>query len=254
MRAAAHPARPGRRRAGSGRHRTDTRRSERGPGARERTPAVIRVSAPAHFAASSWPLTVSSSSLPGRLELLDALVLQHAGTRRRGRCRARSRASNTSCACAAVPVTVSPWISPWSANGVQGLLRHRVDGVGDDQLGDVQGVGVVGVLHAGGGPQRPLRLRALRGQRRPALALEDLLVRRVGQPGVGDRRPCRAAPAPRRCRSSPAACRSRCRRGRRRRRPPRGSARGRARSPRPAPGRPGRRPSRRGSARGRRSA
>jgi hypothetical protein len=57
--------------------------------------------------------------------------------------------------------------------------------VGDDKLGDVHGVGVVGVLDPGRRPQRPLRLRALRGERRPAGALEDLLeggVRLCGRP------------------------------------------------------------------------
>src|SRR4051794_37573572 len=43
---------------------------------------------------------------------------------------------------------------------LEGLLGHRVDGVGDDQVGDVLGVGVALVLHAGGGPQRSLGVRA----------------------------------------------------------------------------------------------
>ena len=70
---------------------------------------------------------------------------------------------------------------------VHGLLRHRVDGVGHHELGDVEGVGVVGVLHPGRRPQRPLRVGA-RGRELLQRSLGDhLLVRRVGQPGVGDR-------------------------------------------------------------------
>ena len=45
---------------------------------------------------------------------------------------------------------------------------------------------VVGVLDAGGGPQRPLPAGAVGLEGRPALAGEELLVGLVGQPGVGD--------------------------------------------------------------------
>ena len=71
---------------------------------------------------------------------------------------------------------------------VERLLGHRVDGVGDDQVGDVERVGVVRVLHAGRRPQRALRVGAGVRELLPAVARDDLLVRRVGEPGVGDRR------------------------------------------------------------------
>ncbi len=70
--------------------------------------------------------------------------------------------------------------------GVHGLLRHRVHGVGDDEVGDVHRVAVVRVLHAGRGPQRSLASGAGRLERLPALAGEELLEGVVGQPGVGD--------------------------------------------------------------------
>ena len=53
------------------------------------------------FAAVSWPSTVSSSSVPGLLELLDALVLQGDEHVVEVDARRRSAASNTSCASAA---------------------------------------------------------------------------------------------------------------------------------------------------------
>jgi hypothetical protein len=71
--------------------------------------------------------------------------------------------------------------------GVQGGARHRVDGSGRDEPGDVLGVGVGGVLDAGGGPQRPLRPGAEAGEPLPALGGGQLLVGLVGQPGVGYR-------------------------------------------------------------------
>ncbi len=71
--------------------------------------------------------------------------------------------------------------------GLQRLLRHGVDRVGDDQVGDVEGVGVVGVLDPGRGPQRPLRLGAGLLELLPAVARDDLEERRVGDPRVGDR-------------------------------------------------------------------
>ena len=72
--------------------------------------------------------------------------------------------------------------------GLHGLLRHGVDGVGDGEVGEVHRVAVVGVLDAGGGPQRALRVGAVGLERREALAGELLLVGLVGEPGVGDAR------------------------------------------------------------------
>ena len=67
------------------------------------------------------------------------------------------------------------------------VARHRVDGVGPDQLLDVEHVAVLGVLGRGRRPQAALRRRALGGQRVPVVAREDLLVGLVGELGVGDR-------------------------------------------------------------------
>ena len=72
-------------------------------------------------------------------------------------------------------------------DGLQRLLRHRVDGVRRDQLGDVHRVGVVGVLHTGRGPQGTLYARAFVLERTEPVALfEHLLIGGVGQPGVRD--------------------------------------------------------------------
>src|SRR5207248_11001189 len=63
--------------------------------------------------------------------------------------------------------------------------RHRVDGVGTDQFLDVADVAVARVLGAGTGPQRPLYLATLVGERRPLAAREDLLEAGVGEPRIG---------------------------------------------------------------------
>jgi hypothetical protein len=73
------------------------------------------------------------------------------------------------------------------AERVQGLGRHRVHGLGADQLLDVDHVAVVRVLGAGAGPEYALGLGALGEERVPARAGEDLLVALVGHLGVGDR-------------------------------------------------------------------
>ena len=69
--------------------------------------------------------------------------------------------------------------------GLHGGVRHRVDGVRRDQAVDIHRVGVVGVLHPGGGPQRALCVGAVVGEVLPAGRAEDLLVGLVGQSGVG---------------------------------------------------------------------
>src|SRR5439155_4728025 len=66
------------------------------------------------------------------------------------------------------------------------LRRHRVDGVGADQLLDVHRVAVALVLDRRRGPQAALRSRAGRPQGLPALAGEDLLEGLVGEARVGD--------------------------------------------------------------------
>jgi hypothetical protein len=55
---------------------------------------------------------------------------------------------------------------PVVAERLEGRGRHRVDGVGRDQLLHVDHVAVLGVLGAGARPQRPLRARPARARRR----------------------------------------------------------------------------------------
>ena len=81
-------------------------------------------------------------------------------------------------ACARPPVV---------AKRVEGRRRDRVDGIGPDQLLDVDDVAVVGVLGSRACPEQPLRLGALGGQGLPALPAEELLVALIGQLGVGNR-------------------------------------------------------------------
>ncbi len=65
--------------------------------------------------------------------------------------------------------------------------RHRVDGVGADQLVDVQHVGVGLVLGPGGRPEQALRIGAGRLERLPARRGGHLEVVLVGELRVGDR-------------------------------------------------------------------
>ncbi len=67
------------------------------------------------------------------------------------------------------------------------LERHRVHGVGPDELLDVHRVAVGGVLRRGRRPQRALRPRALALQVLPALALERLAEVLVRELRVRDR-------------------------------------------------------------------
>ena len=69
---------------------------------------------------------------------------------------------------------------------VEGLFRHGVDRVWSHQLGDVKGVGVVGILHSGGCPERTLYPTAGLGQSCPTPpGAEHLLIGGVGQACVG---------------------------------------------------------------------
>ena len=105
------------------------------------------------------------------------------------------------------------------AEGLERLGRHRVDGVGADQLLDVHHVAVGRVLGRGRGPERPLLAsrprRRARSQLGPAKASWKCV---VGEPGVRDRRACPASS--RRARARRAARRPRCRGARRRTRRP----------------------------------
>ena len=69
--------------------------------------------------------------------------------------------------------------------GVDRCLGERVDGVGPDQLVDVERVGVGGVLGRRRRPQRPLQPRAPRRERIPAIAGEGLPEEPVRELGVG---------------------------------------------------------------------
>ncbi|GJE46385.1 hypothetical protein AEGHOMDF_5589 [Methylobacterium soli] len=73
------------------------------------------------------------------------------------------------------------------AERVHGGGRHGVDGVGADQLLDVEDVRVGLVLGARRGPEQALRLGALLGQGRPARIREEALVALIGELGVRDR-------------------------------------------------------------------
>ena len=72
------------------------------------------------------------------------------------------------------------------AEGVERCRRHGVDGVGADQLLDIEHVAVVLVLGAGRGPQQPLRLCALGRELLPARPGEQPLVFLIGELGIGD--------------------------------------------------------------------
>ena len=56
------------------------------------------------------------------------------------------------------------------AEGVHGGRRNGVDRIGTDQLFNVQHIAIFWILGAGAGPEQPLCLRALCGQRFPARA------------------------------------------------------------------------------------
>ena len=72
------------------------------------------------------------------------------------------------------------------AERIHGRDRHGVDGVGPDQLVDIEHVAIGFVLGAGRSPQQPLRFCAFRGQRLPARAVEQPLVALIGELGIGD--------------------------------------------------------------------
>ena len=73
------------------------------------------------------------------------------------------------------------------AEGVERGRRHGIDGVGTDQLLDIEYVAIVLVLGAGGGPQQSLRPCAPGREPVPARAGKQPLVFLIGELGVGDR-------------------------------------------------------------------
>src|SRR5919197_87685 len=106
-----------------------------------------------------FPLDGAEQLVPGRLELLDALVLEHldhvvvVDPRRRERGHVR----------AGVVIVGPDRVAVRSAMvglGVQRRLRHGVDRAGRDQVVDVHRVGVGRILDAGRRPQRALRASA----------------------------------------------------------------------------------------------
>src|SRR5918994_1377803 len=70
--------------------------------------------------------------------------------------------------------------------GGDGVFGQGVDGVVPDELVDVPGVRVGGVLGGRGGPQRPLPARTQAGQTPPPLAGELLLEQTVCELRLGD--------------------------------------------------------------------
>ena len=73
------------------------------------------------------------------------------------------------------------------AECLQRCGRHGIDGVGTDQLLDIEHVAIVFVLGAGRGPQQPLRLGTFGGQLLPTRPRKQTLVLLVGELGVGNR-------------------------------------------------------------------
>lgn len=65
-------------------------------------------------------------------------------------------------------------------------FREGVDGLGSDEVVDVQGVGVGGILRRRGCPQRSLQVSAPPGQLPPALIGERVAEHPVGDFGLGD--------------------------------------------------------------------
>ena len=134
--------------------------------------------------------------------------------------------------------------------GLERVGRHRVHGVGADQVVDIERVGVGGILGARARPERTLHLCAPRLQCGEVVPCEPFLEQRVGGLGVRD---CSLALQRRiSARSLRALCRPPCPHGSRRTRQPTRHARVRrhaARAPaahrRRRPSRAGRRPERR---------
>src|SRR5690349_20477120 len=71
---------------------------------------------------------------------------------------------------------------------LNGRRRHRVHRLRPDQLLDVEHVAIAGILGAGAGPEAALWRRAPLAQHREAVAVEEPLVRLVGDARVGDGR------------------------------------------------------------------
>src|SRR5688500_1414381 len=82
------------------------------------------------------------------------------------------------------------------AERINGLRRHRVDGVGTDEGLDVHHVPVRRILGAGARPEGALHARALGGERLPSGARKALLEQGVGELRVGDSRATPQRPKP----------------------------------------------------------
>ena len=116
--------------------------------------------------------------------------------RRRGRCPTSVSPVHTAWASSTIGVDASGEVAVVGKR-LDGRVGQGVDGVGTDQLVDVQRVGVGRVLGRRAGPQRPLHSGTLGGQRLPPMAAEGLL-EHAGRPAC----PGRRAPLPRSARAS----------------------------------------------------
>ena len=235
-----HPRTARRASRASGPRRGPSRRSGRATRSARRARAARSSSRAASSPCLARIPAISSSneatnfSTPSASSVCDDVVVVDARLAQLGRAAARPRRRPRA------PCRRAPRRGPGRRSTRLG--RHRVHGVGADQLLDVEHVAVGRVLGRGRGPERPLHARALRGERLPARPGERLLEVLVGELRVRDRRACPAAPC---CRAPRAACRSRCRSARRRttrptppstgRRPPRRAARARGCRPRRRP-------------------
>ena len=69
---------------------------------------------------------------------------------------------------------------------VERFRRQRIDRFGADEILDIENVGVLWILRAGAGPQRPLDARPALTQRREAFAVKDLEKTLINYFGIGD--------------------------------------------------------------------
>ena len=72
------------------------------------------------------------------------------------------------------------------AEGIERGRRNGVDGFGSDEVINVDRVGVGGVLRAGARPQRTLHARTFVFEFLPTRTRESLLIKIVGEFGVGN--------------------------------------------------------------------
>ena len=98
----------------------------------------------------------------------------------------RSSVSIVSCAPSISSFEARPRF-PVIAKSVESRRRDRIDGVGANQLFDIDHITKARILRARARPGLALRLRPLFGQHVPARAAEEFLITLIGQLGVRDR-------------------------------------------------------------------